>query len=53
MSEPLVVTRDGPVAVLTIDRPDKRNAMTAGDVGGAARRARAAWPATPASASSS
>src|SRR5687768_4795664 len=30
MSEPLVVTRDGPVAVLTIDRPDKRNAMTAG-----------------------
>ena len=29
MSEPLVVTRNGPVAVLTIDRPDKRNAMTA------------------------
>jgi enoyl-CoA hydratase/carnithine racemase len=29
MSEPLVVTRDGHVAVLTIDRPDKRNAMTA------------------------
>jgi enoyl-CoA hydratase/carnithine racemase len=25
----LVVTRDGPVAVLTIDRPEKRNAMTA------------------------
>jgi enoyl-CoA hydratase/carnithine racemase len=25
----LVVTRDGPVARLTIDRPDKRNAMTA------------------------
>ena len=34
MGEPLVVTRDGAVAVLTIDRPDKRNAMTAGDVGG-------------------
>jgi enoyl-CoA hydratase/carnithine racemase len=30
MSEPLVVTRDGAVAVLTIDRPEKRNAMTAG-----------------------
>jgi enoyl-CoA hydratase/carnithine racemase len=30
MSEPLVVTRDGPVAVLTIDRPGKRNAMTVG-----------------------
>ncbi len=30
MSEPLVVTRHGSVAVLTIDRPDKRNAMTAG-----------------------
>ncbi len=29
MGEPLVVTRDGAVAVLTIDRPDKRNAMTA------------------------
>jgi enoyl-CoA hydratase/carnithine racemase len=29
MSEPLVVTRHGSVAVLTIDRPDKRNAMTA------------------------
>ena len=29
MSEPLVVTRSGSVAVLTIDRPDKRNAMTA------------------------
>ena len=27
---PLVVTRDGHVAVLTIDRPEKRNAMTAG-----------------------
>ncbi|WP_116451197.1 enoyl-CoA hydratase/isomerase family protein [Blastococcus litoris] len=27
--EPLVVTRDGSVAVLTIDRPEKRNAMTA------------------------
>jgi enoyl-CoA hydratase/carnithine racemase len=26
----LDVTRDGPVAVLTIDRPEKRNAMTAG-----------------------
>jgi len=26
----LVVTRDGSVAVLTIDRPEKRNAMTAG-----------------------
>ena len=30
MGDPLVVTRDGAVAVLTIDRPDKRNAMTAG-----------------------
>jgi enoyl-CoA hydratase/carnithine racemase len=30
MSDPLVVTRDGAVAVLTIDRPEKRNAMTAG-----------------------
>ena len=30
MGEPLVVTRDGHVAVLTIDRPEKRNAMTAG-----------------------
>jgi len=30
MGEPLVVTRDGAVAVLTIDRPEKRNAMTAG-----------------------
>ena len=29
MSEFLRVTRDGHVAVLTIDRPDKRNAMTA------------------------
>lgn len=29
MSGPLVVTRHGSVAVLTIDRPDKRNAMTA------------------------
>jgi enoyl-CoA hydratase/carnithine racemase len=29
MGDPLVVTRDGAVAVLTIDRPDKRNAMTA------------------------
>jgi enoyl-CoA hydratase/carnithine racemase len=29
-SGPLVVTRQGTVAVLTIDRPDKRNAMTAG-----------------------
>lgn len=29
MGEPLVVTRDGAVALLTIDRPDKRNAMTA------------------------
>jgi enoyl-CoA hydratase/carnithine racemase len=29
MAEPLVVTRDGAVAVLTIDRPAKRNAMTA------------------------
>ena len=29
MSGPLVVTRHGAVAVLTIDRPDKRNAMTA------------------------
>jgi enoyl-CoA hydratase/carnithine racemase len=27
---PLTVTRDGHVAVLTIDRPEKRNAMTAG-----------------------
>jgi enoyl-CoA hydratase/carnithine racemase len=27
--QPLVVTRDGSVAVLTIDRPAKRNAMTA------------------------
>jgi enoyl-CoA hydratase/carnithine racemase len=26
---PLVVSRDGHVAVLTIDRPEKRNAMTA------------------------
>ncbi len=26
----LDVTRDGAVAVLTIDRPEKRNAMTAG-----------------------
>jgi enoyl-CoA hydratase/carnithine racemase len=30
VGEPLVVTRDGHVAVLTIDRPEKRNAMTAG-----------------------
>ncbi|UOY03566.1 enoyl-CoA hydratase/isomerase family protein [Blastococcus sp. PRF04-17] len=30
MGEPLAVTRDGAVAVLTIDRPEKRNAMTAG-----------------------
>ena len=30
MGEPLTVTRDGAVAVLTIDRPEKRNAMTAG-----------------------
>jgi enoyl-CoA hydratase/carnithine racemase len=29
MGEPLAVTRDGHVAVLTIDRPEKRNAMTA------------------------
>lgn len=29
MTENLVVTRDGSVAVLTIDRPEKRNAMTA------------------------
>src|SRR4051795_11426728 len=29
MGEPLHVTRDGPVTVLTIDRPEKRNAMTA------------------------
>ena len=29
MGEPLVVSRDGHVAVLTIDRPEKRNAMTA------------------------
>ncbi len=29
MAEPLVVSRDGHVAVLTIDRPEKRNAMTA------------------------
>jgi enoyl-CoA hydratase/carnithine racemase len=29
MAEPLAVTRDGAVAVLTIDRPEKRNAMTA------------------------
>jgi enoyl-CoA hydratase/carnithine racemase len=29
MTEPLSVTRDGHVAVLTIDRPEKRNAMTA------------------------
>jgi enoyl-CoA hydratase/carnithine racemase len=30
MGEPLVITREGHVAVLTIDRPEKRNAMTAG-----------------------
>ena len=30
IGEPLAVTRDGSVAVLTIDRPEKRNAMTAG-----------------------
>jgi enoyl-CoA hydratase/carnithine racemase len=30
VGEPLVVTREGHVAVLTIDRPEKRNAMTAG-----------------------
>jgi enoyl-CoA hydratase/carnithine racemase len=30
MTQPLLVTRDGPVALLTIDRPEKRNAMTAG-----------------------
>jgi enoyl-CoA hydratase/carnithine racemase len=30
MGEHLVVTRNGSVAVLTINRPDKRNAMTAG-----------------------
>jgi enoyl-CoA hydratase/carnithine racemase len=29
MSQPLVVRRTGAVAVLTIERPDKRNAMTA------------------------
>ena len=29
MTEPLTVRRDGHVAVLTIDRPEKRNAMTA------------------------
>jgi enoyl-CoA hydratase/carnithine racemase len=29
MGEPLPVARDGHVAVLTIDRPEKRNAMTA------------------------
>lgn len=29
MGDPLVVTRKGTVAVLTIDRPEKRNAMTA------------------------
>ena len=29
MTENLRVTRDGSVAVLTIDRPEKRNAMTA------------------------
>jgi enoyl-CoA hydratase/carnithine racemase len=29
MAEPLSVTRDGHVAVLTVDRPEKRNAMTA------------------------
>jgi enoyl-CoA hydratase/carnithine racemase len=29
MGEPLAVSRDGHVAVLTIDRPEKRNAMTA------------------------
>jgi enoyl-CoA hydratase/carnithine racemase len=28
--QPLAVSRDGHVAVLTIDRPEKRNAMTAG-----------------------
>ncbi|MCF6508696.1 enoyl-CoA hydratase/isomerase family protein [Blastococcus sp. MG754426] len=30
MTEHLRVTRDGPVAVLIIDRPEKRNAMTVG-----------------------
>ena len=30
MTDHLRVTRDGSVAVLTIDRPDKRNAMTVG-----------------------
>jgi enoyl-CoA hydratase/carnithine racemase len=30
MSEHLTVTRDGSIALLTIDRPAKRNAMTAG-----------------------
>jgi enoyl-CoA hydratase/carnithine racemase len=29
VTEPLAVSRDGHVAVLTIDRPEKRNAMTA------------------------
>jgi enoyl-CoA hydratase/carnithine racemase len=29
MGEPLRVSRDGSVAILTIDRPEKRNAMTA------------------------
>jgi enoyl-CoA hydratase/carnithine racemase len=29
MSSPLVISRDGHVAVLTIDRPEKRNALTA------------------------
>ena len=29
MDQPLVLTQNGPVAVLTIDRPEKRNAMTA------------------------
>jgi enoyl-CoA hydratase/carnithine racemase len=37
MTERLAVTRDGAVAVLTIDRPEKRNAMTA-----------AMWAALPA-----
>ena len=37
MTEGLTVVRDGSVAVLTIDRPDKRNAMTA-----------AMWAALPA-----
>ena len=33
-SDPLVVTHDGPIATLWLNRPEKRNAVTKSDVGG-------------------